>query len=592
MSKDNNSSVINQKPSLIQTIQFQLTATNIILLISFILVMFFVLQAMKTSTNSSKEMSDYVLSLSTTESQLKSDVTSLFDQVQGYVMADATETKEALAPVIEEAKTSVTSDISDLKSVFADSGNEEVNDTISDIESQYSILERMLDESMAYSDAGSTETASDTLFEKAEIQKVAISHSCEVIDVAIQQKAVESNNYMTSLLNSGQRISGIGTIIFVVIIALSFLLSYKLIIKKIQNISGELASIITDIENNKGDLTARIKTKSSSELLLIINGINHFIETLQGILGEVKNGTTILTQSSENVRSQINLANDNITNTSAAMEELSASMETVSGTVSDINNKVSEVRDAATDISSAAKDGTVTASEIKQEADEIKLSVSKKIADTSSKMENLNVVLEQSVKDSEKVGQINQLTNDIMEIANQTNLLSLNASIEAARAGEAGKGFAVVAGEISNLAENSRQTASNIQVISDEVTEAVKALSTNAKDVMEFINTTVLSDYDEFAATGEKYEKTADIIGELLDKFTEKASHLDIIMGEMADSISSINNSVAESTQAIGMSAENATNMVGEIKEINEAMEQNTEVTEKLDETTKRFISL
>jgi len=537
-------------------------------------------------------MSDYVLSLSTTESQLKSDVTSLFDQVQGYVMADATETKEALAPVIEEAKTSVTSDISDLKSVFADSGNEEVNDTISDIESQYSILERMLDESMAYSDAGSTETASDTLFEKAEIQKVAISHSCEVIDVAIQQKAVESNNYMTSLLNSGQRISGIGTIIFVVIIALSFLLSYKLIIKKIQNISGELASIITDIENNKGDLTARIKTKSSSELLLIINGINHFIETLQGILGEVKNGTTILTQSSENVRSQINLANDNITNTSAAMEELSASMETVSGTVSDINNKVSEVRDAATDISSAAKDGTVTASEIKQEADEIKLSVSKKIADTSSKMENLNVVLEQSVKDSEKVGQINQLTNDIMEIANQTNLLSLNASIEAARAGEAGKGFAVVAGEISNLAENSRQTASNIQVISDEVTEAVKALSTNAKDVMEFINTTVLSDYDEFAATGEKYEKTADIIGELLDKFTEKASHLDIIMGEMADSISSINNSVAESTQAIGMSAENATNMVGEIKEINEAMEQNTEVTEKLDETTKRFISL
>jgi len=554
--------------------------------------MFFVLLAMKTSTNSSKEMSDYVLSLSTTESQLKSDVTSLFDQVQGYVMADATETKEALAPVIEEAKTSVTSDISDLKSVFADSGNEEVNDAISDIESQYSILERMLDESMAYSDAGSTETASDTLFEKAEIQKVAISHSCEVIDVAIQQKAVESNNYMTSLLNSGQRISGIGTIIFVVIIALSFLLSYKLIIKKIQNISGELASIITDIENNKGDLTARIKTKSSSELLLIINGVNHFIETLQGILGEVKNGTTILTQSSENVRSQINLANDNITNTSAAMEELSASMETVSGTVSEINNKVSEVRDAATDISNAAKDGTVTASEIKQEADEIKLSVSKKIADTSSKMENLNVVLEQSVKDSEKVGQINQLTNDIMEIANQTNLLSLNASIEAARAGEAGKGFAVVAGEISNLAENSRQTASNIQVISDEVTEAVKALSTNAKDVMEFINTAVLADYDEFAATGEKYEKTADIIGELLDKFTEKASHLDLIMGEMADSISSINNSVAESTQAIGMSAENATNMVGEIKEINEAMEQNTDVTEKLDETTKRFISL
>jgi methyl-accepting chemotaxis protein len=307
---------------------------------------------------------------------------------------------------------------------------------------------------------------------------------------------------------------------------------------------------------------------------------------------DVKNGADVLTKSSEEVTAQVHLANDNITNTSAAMEELSASMETVANTVSDIRDRVGDVRSAASDIATAAQDGTQTAADIKAEADTIKVSVNRKKADTGQKMEALSAVLESSVKDSEKVGQINELTNVILEIASQTNLLALNASIEAARAGEAGRGFAVVATEISALAENSRQTAGNIQNISQEVTEAVHNLSANAKEVMDFINTTVLADYDDFVATGEKYENTAVVISELLDTFTEKANNLDEIMGEMVESISSISNSVSESSQAIGMSAENATNMVGEIQEINDAMEQNSVVTERLDKTTQRFVSL
>lgn len=102
-------------------------------------------------------------------------------------------------------------------------------------------------------------------------------------------------------------------------------------------------------------------------------------------------------------------------------------------------------------------------------------------------MEELSGVLEKSVKDSEKVSQINELTKVILDIASQTNLLALNASIEAARAGEAGKGFAVVAQEISALADNSRQTAGNIQIISNEVTEAVKSLAENAMQLHLFL---------------------------------------------------------------------------------------------------------
>ena len=207
-------------------------------------------------------------------------------------------------------------------------------------------------------------------------------------------------------------------------------------------------------------------------------------------------------------------------------------------------------------------------------------------------MEELSGVLEQSVKDSEKVAQINELTKVILDIASQTNLLALNASIEAARAGEAGKGFSVVAEEISSLADNSRQTAGNIQVISNEVTEAVKTLADNAMQVLDFINTTVLSDYDSYVGTGEKYEETAKIIHEMLDGISEQTQNLNGIMEEMADSVTSISDSVQEATKAISQSAESSQDIVDEISGISSAMDTNNDVTDKLNESTKQFINM
>ena len=581
-----------KKTSLFHSINFQLIAINFLMLIAFVIVMITVIISMRDSNKTSKEASDYVLSLSTTQAALKNDVTSLYDQAIGYVMAEAPETKAALAPVIGTVKGNVDTDIQNLEAAFAQGSNEDAANAIAEIKGQVERLNNLIDESMAYADAGDKDKAMDVLFQSAVLQKVAISHSCKVIDEAIVTAAEDSYAYMNSVFYRGVNISVVGMAIFLIILCFNFFLSYRNIIRKIRGIADQLGNIITDIENNQGDLTARIRVHSKSELFLVIEGLNHFISDLQGIMKDVKEGADVLTKSSEEVTTQVHMANDNITNTSAAMEELSASMETVANTVADISDRVGDVRGAASDIAAAAAEGTQTAADIKAEADVIKTSVNQKKSETGNKMEELSAVLERSVQDSEKVGQINELTNVILEIASQTNLLALNASIEAARAGEAGRGFAVVATEISALAENSRQTAGNIQVISREVTEAVHNLSANAKEVMDFINTTVLADYDDFVATGDKYENTAVVISELLQTFTEKANNLEEIMGEMVDSISSISNSVRESSQAIGMSAENATNMVGEIQEINDAMEQNSVVTDRLDKTTQRFVSL
>ena len=384
----------------------------------------------------------------------------------------------------------------------------------------------------------------------------------------------------------------VGMGVFIICLLLNLYVSFVLITKVILKISDSVQGIIDDINAGKGDLTARINVKTGNELVFIRDGVNEFIETLQGVMKDVKNGTLILTDSADKMTSQIALANDNITNTSAALEELSASMDNVSTTASHIKEQLNDVRDAVESINDEVASGKERASEIQKEADTIKNEAMQKKENTGARVEALSKTLDESVKESEQVNQIGELTKVILDIASQTNLLALNASIEAARAGEAGKGFAVVAQEISALADNSRQTAGNIQTISENVTQAVKELSNNAIEVVDFINNTVIADYEAFVETGEKYESTAGIMNEILEGFTERADSLDNTMHSMADSILTITDSVEESTQAISLSASNSTEIVGEIQEIGDAMDNNNQVTSKLSDSTRKFINV
>ncbi len=422
--------------------------------------------------------------------------------------------------------------------------------------------------------------------------QAALYAAFDEAEVSIKSLSDGLGAYLNTIFASAMTTVIILVVIFAAAIAVSFFLNQTRISKKITGIVNELHGIITNINNGKGDLTSRIKTKTSTELVYVVDGINQFIETLQGIIKEVKDGSVVLSSSSDSMVSQIERASDNITNTSAALEELSASMDTVATTADQIGERLDEVKEATAEIREEAANGAQTAADIKKEADEIKAEALRKKENTGSKVEELSGVLDKSVKDSEKVSQINELTKVILDIASQTNLLALNASIEAARAGEAGKGFAVVAQEISALADNSRQTAGNIQVISNEVTEAVNTLSTNALEVIDFINSAVLADYDAFVETSDKYENTAVLMDDILEKFNDKADNLNDIMEKMADSVEAITDSVKESTQAIGLSAANSTEIVGEIQGISEAMEENNKVTEQLNNSTSRFENL
>ena len=586
-----------QKGNVLSTTLFQNIMFNAIILIAFIIYAIVMMQALSTITSSATVASTNQSELQRQEGKLHQMTVNINGDVHtivsttaaGGIVSDDNDSVKEVRKLCSELDNYVSyiTDESILVSQSAD-GPAQAAELASCIDKYKSAVENVI----SYAQTGDAIMAITVLTSDYESVNNALESSYQAVEDSIQALSENLENYLGGV-KADASVKGIILLVIVVVIILaSLIITYFRVSRIIKRMTQELDLIIQNIQNGNGDLTARIHTRTSTELQTISNGINLFIETLQEIIRGVKDGAVVLTTSAESMTGQIQRASDNITNTSAALEELSASMDTVSATATEIDDNLAEVKAATARIHEEAANGSLTAADIRKEADEIKQLASQKKNDTGSKMEELSITLQQSVKDSEKVGQINELTNEILTIASQTNLLALNASIEAARAGEAGRGFAVVADEISTLADNSRQTASNIQSISAEVTEAVRTLSDHALEVIAFINENVLSDYDSFVETGERYENTALLMDRILGQFTELAGNLNTIMDQMASSVTSITESVRESSDAINMSAVNSSHIVDEISQIDSAMDENNRVTSQLNDNTKMFVTL
>ena len=382
----------------------------------------------------------------------------------------------------------------------------------------------------------------------------------------------------------------IGLMVLVIIVML--IIVNRTISGPAKKASIHLNEIIKKIEQNEGDLTQRIQVQTRDEIGQLVNGINGFIEALQGLMQTIQADSERIMSSAGEVSTRVDESNQSAMNVSAASQELAASMEEVAATLDQIARGTADILEQAAEISANADAGAKNMAEIMVYA---KGRQKETIDSKTSAVEifkEVGTALHEAVGESHNVEKINELTGNILNIASQTNLLALNASIEAARAGEAGKGFAVVADEIRVLADNSRDTANDIQNISNLVTGAVEKLSAGASRLLEFMKENVMNDYDSFVEIVNRYYSDVDNISGMLTDFTSKASRMSEAMRTMDSGINNIAVTVDESARGVSGVAEDTTNLVNAISMIQEETVHNQEISRSLQGEVNRFEKL
>lgn len=377
--------------------------------------------------------------------------------------------------------------------------------------------------------------------------------------------------------------------LLIVAAVLVVLIARRIIVRPIQQIAQVINGMIENIHNKKGNLNERVPVLTNDEIADLARGVNQFLDILRDVIGGVISCSDEIHRQQLNVNNVVEETNQNANDTSATMEELAASMEEMSATVGYVNENTREAEASVSEMVERAVNGTKFAQEIKNRAEELQKLAQDSSATADRMIREFDVTLNASIEDSKQIEKIGNLTGDILNIASKTNLLALNASIEAARAGEAGKGFAVVADEIRQLADNSKQTAGNIQQISEGVVSAVMTLADNARKLVDFINERVMPDYEILERTGGQYLDDANTVDQIMGQMRASMENIGSMMHTVTESNDNITNNVRESAQGVGGVVDNTAALAENMKGIIAALDQVSDVVNSLSEQTACF---
>ena len=380
----------------------------------------------------------------------------------------------------------------------------------------------------------------------------------------------------------------------VVIIAVILVAVFSVLIQFI--LSSILAGVrkvnnkIKDIVETDGDLTQKVNVRSTDEVGAIAGNINSLLDYIRVVISNISINTKDLShylqlsgESADRSSSQITMISDNILQMSAAMEETMASVQEVDGAMGRMNAYVKNM-------DTQVAEGRNLASDIDRKTSGLVRDTQRKSDEVEALAAKIETSLNNKIEESRRVENIGVLTEKILEISSQTELLALNASIEAARAGEAGRGFVVVASEISKLSQDTTQSAQEIQAISDVVLSTVHALSDEAENMLKFLNEQTLYGYGQLIETGTQYSSDAKIFHDVMEDCMTQASHLAREIDTIKTSMTEILAAVEESTKNIGSVTRSVGDLSNDLYENKEQAQINLKATDNLENEVNKFI--
>ena len=371
------------------------------------------------------------------------------------------------------------------------------------------------------SSMGKVNTSKDTLFfQLEEYERLSADDVRIAADniIASQKKAL-----LTSSLFA----------VLAIILAFIVILSLNISVIKPLDV---LVARISNLTNGDGDLTKRIDIKSKDEFGELAAHVNSFIENVQIIIKEVKDATNEVASGNNELAATMEELSTTFDSQAKQISDMVLSMDTVR----DISNETSQALDTNMDILEGAAVKTQSG------ADQLN-GVQQDMMTIKNETVSLEAVISELADSSNQIGEILSVINDI---ANQTNLLALNAAIEAARAGEAGRGFAVVADEVRKLAERTQHATGKIESIIGSLQQKSNLASVEMTKSVESVQAGV----DNIGETNEGFKSAVESVMDLhreMKTVAESVSNQYSTILTVVDNTQVIAAGIEESNQAV-----------------------------------------
>ena len=379
-----------------------------------------------------------------------------------------------------------------------------------------------------------------------------------------------------------------GTVNFVSIIIMNLVVGLC-IYKILQNIFI-VNDKIEEIVDSNGDLTKEINIKSGDEVENLSNSLNRLLAYIKDIITNINNNSEELKQVAEQLSKDVFKSQENSTNISATMEEMSAASEETAASIEEILESTKRINESMKEFLQKAQESKSLVDKLTSESEKLyKSSIETK--ETSNK--NADIItnnVQEKIEQSKAVKEIESLTNTILEIASQTNLLSLNASIEAARAGEHGRGFAVVAGEIGKLAKDSADAANRIQEVSKIVIDSVDSLTEETNKMITFIKEDAMKGYDILLETSKNNQMNMSQIHDTMVYVEKETISISNTINEIDQNLDAISIAVDENAKGVTEVTSAIVDLTGNIASVDASSSKIETTSNNLNDEVTKFI--
>ena len=334
------------------------------------------------------------------------------------------------------------------------------------------------------------------------------------------------------------------SILLLIIIAATFLVLFSKVIPPL----NELLLSLKDMNTGSGDLTRRLPHQGNDEVGKIVGEFNRFVGQLQAIIVDVVRSSTQLNKTAEGLLDVVSDAEKGMIKQQDETVHVATAMNEMSNTVQEIARNASQAAEAAEQADKEALQSKQVVSQTKQA-----------ISALADEVEKATQVIHQLEMESDNIGTILDVIRDV---ADQTNLLALNAAIEAARAGEQGRGFAVVADEVRSLASRTQDSTQQIK----EMIERLQSGANNAVQVMESGRTQAQENVQQAMQAEESLEVITKAVGTINDMNMQIASAAEE-QSSVSEEINRNIHNISQVTEQTSRGVQQSTELCGEVSE-------------------------